>query len=144
MSILLRESSLPALQPPLHISAHWICLCSTHPSLEPPANTPLSDGIIFFSKHPHTVFLTRATDSNLVDDISPRCPRVIPYALALSAKTAARCASAGCIESGDDLVPFSWSVFGRTARVGVDGCLTGSFMFFIAGSASSCVVRKNG
>ena len=34
-------------------------------------------------------------------------------------------ASSGCIESGDDLVPNSWSAFGRTVRVGVDGCLTG-------------------
>ena len=48
----------------------------------------IRSGIIFFSKHPHTVFLTRATDSNLVDDVSPRCPRVIPCALALSAKMA--------------------------------------------------------
>ena len=75
------------------------------------------------------MFLTRATDSNLVDDLSPRCPRVIPYALALSAKMAAALTSS-CIESGDDLVPFFWSAFGRGVGVGVDGCLTGCFFTF--------------
>ena len=52
-------------------------------------------------------------------------------------KDGGRCESGGCVESGDDLVPFLWSVFGRTARVGVDGCLTGSLFFFIAGLALS-------
>ena len=78
------------------------------------------------------MFLTRATDSNLVDDVSPRCPRVIPYAL-VSYCGYIRCGllyeSRDCIEGGEDLVPISWSAFGRTVRVGVDGCLTGHTFF---------------
>ena len=42
------------------------------------------------------------------------------------------CANGSCIESGDDLVPISWSAFGRAVRVGVDGCLTGLFIFFVS------------
>ena len=37
--------------------------------------------------------------------------------------------SRDCTEGGDDLVPISWSAFGRTVRVGVDGCLTGHIFF---------------
>jgi hypothetical protein len=76
------------------------------------------------------VFLTKATDSNLVDDLSPHCPRVIPYTLALRASVAVCFERGGCIESGDDLVPVLRSAFGRVDWVGGDGCLTGFLSFF--------------
>lgn len=74
------------------------------------------------------MFLTKATDSNLVDDLSPHGPRVIPYTLALRESVAVP-RKRHCIESGDDLVPVSRSAFGRADWVGGDGCLTGLYFF---------------
>lgn len=84
------------------------------------------------------MFLTKATDSNLVDDLSPHGPRVIPYTLALRTSVAAP-RKRRCIESGDDLVPVSRSAFGRVDWVGGDGCLTGlSFFHCIRDLMSGC------
>ena len=52
----------------------------------------------------------------------------MPYTLALSERMAVG-RKINCIESGDDLVPSSWSDFGRTGWVSFDGRLT--VLFFI-------------